>query len=51
MHLGNINTQQTYKGGECSNDKGSRTKKGRKKPEAQVIFNVRMKMQFVFVHV
>lgn len=34
IHMGNINTQQTYKRGEYRNDKGSTTKKGRKETEA-----------------
>lgn len=50
MTLGNITTQQMYRGGEHRNDKGSTTKKERKRTEAQVVFS-KIKIQFVFVHV
>lgn len=33
MHLGNINTQKTYKGEDYRND-DSKTKKGRKNPRS-----------------
>lgn len=49
MNQGNIATHPTYRGGEHRNDKGSRTKKERKRTEAQVVFSM-IKIQFAFVH-
>lgn len=48
MHLGNINTQQTYRGVKYSTKKGFGNE--RKYTEMQVKFSASMKIKFVFVH-